>query len=133
MQSAKSCLCSLSKEVNFEIGMNNIAFVHFEELLLQLKGVAKVGELVNFEAGMDIMDLLYEKEETSMPYTNPCSLGASILTCLQNRILVASYIITVPKQMLEFPVLPWGKISSFFRDVLCGGFYTTIPACQLLN
>ncbi|XP_048445277.1 cyclin-J18-like [Pyrus x bretschneideri] len=95
----------LMQEVNFEIGMNNIAFVHFEELLLQLKGVAKDGELVNFEAGMDIMDLLYEKEETSMLYTNPRSLAASIL--------VASYIITVPKQMLEFPVLPWGKISSF--------------------
>lgn len=111
----------------------------------EFRGVAKVGELMNFEAGMDIMDLLYEKEETSMLYTNPRSLAASILACLQNRILVlvnvanfgllfsnfifyvvlqvASYIITVPKQMLEFPVLPWGKISSFltpfFRDVLC--------------
>ncbi|XP_068331738.1 cyclin-J18 [Pyrus communis] len=78
----------LMKEVNFEIGINNIAFAHFEELLLQFKGVAKVGELVNFEAGMDIMDLLYEKEETSMLYTNPRSLAASVLACLQNRILV---------------------------------------------
>ncbi|KAM1714373.1 hypothetical protein EV2_025677 [Malus domestica] len=64
----------LMQEVNFEIAMNNIAFVHFEELLLQLKGVAKVGELVYFEAGMDIMDLLYEKEEILMLYTNPGTL-----------------------------------------------------------
>ncbi|KAB2610005.1 cyclin-J18 [Pyrus ussuriensis x Pyrus communis] len=107
----------LMQEVNFEIGINNIAFVHFEELLLQFKGVAKVGELVNFEAGMDIMDLLYEKEETSMLYTNPRSLAASVL--------VASYIITVPKQMLEFPVLPWVKFvtgcdEEFILDTVTG-------------
>lgn len=43
--------------------------------------MAKVGELVNFEAGMDIMDLLYEKEETMMLYANPRSLAASVLAC----------------------------------------------------
>ncbi|TQD76059.1 hypothetical protein C1H46_038412 [Malus baccata] len=37
----------------------------------EFRGVAKVGELVYFEAGMDIMDLLYEKEEILMLYTNP--------------------------------------------------------------
>ncbi|VVA14642.1 PREDICTED: cyclin-J18 [Prunus dulcis] len=109
----------LMQVVNFEIGMNNSAFVYFEELLLQFKGVAKVGELVNFEAGMDIMDLIYEKEETSMLYTNPHSLAASIL--------VASYVITVPKQTWEFPVVPWVKfvtgceeedILDIVRDIL---------------
>ncbi|KAK9934635.1 hypothetical protein M0R45_021772 [Rubus argutus] len=91
----------LMQVVSFEICVENIAFVYFEELLLQFKGVAKVGELVNFEAGMDIMDLLYEKEETTMLYANPHSLAASVL--------VASYIITVPKQTFEFPILPWVK------------------------
>ncbi|PWA79131.1 hypothetical protein CTI12_AA207820 [Artemisia annua] len=45
------------------------------------------------------MDLLYEKEETSTLYSSPHSLAASIL--------VASYVISVPKQRWEFPLLPW--------------------------
>lgn len=49
--------------------------------IFEFREVAKVGELVNFEAGMDIMDLIYEKEEASMLYTNPHSLAASILAC----------------------------------------------------
>lgn len=52
---------------------------------------------------MDLMDLLYEKEKTAILYSSPHSLAASIL--------VASYVITVPRQELEFPVLPWGKVS----------------------
>ncbi|MCI70859.1 cyclin-J18-like, partial [Trifolium medium] len=43
------------------------------------------------------MDLLYEKEETSFFYRSPHSLAASIL--------VVSYVMTVPKQKWEFPVL----------------------------
>eukprot|EP00261_Vitis_vinifera_P033982 XP_019075225.1 PREDICTED: cyclin-J18 isoform X3 [Vitis vinifera] len=89
----------LMQVLNFEIGASNIAFVFLEELLIQFKGIAKVGELVNFEACLDIMDLLYEKEETSVLFSSPCSLAASIL--------VASYVITVPRQKWEFPVLPW--------------------------
>uniref|UniRef100_A0A1J3CAK0 Cyclin-J18 n=1 Tax=Noccaea caerulescens TaxID=107243 RepID=A0A1J3CAK0_NOCCA len=48
------------------------------------------------------MDLLYEKEETSLVYHSSTSLAASIL--------VSSYIITVPKQLWEFPILPWVKM-----------------------
>ncbi|RVW34566.1 Cyclin-J18 [Vitis vinifera] len=94
----------LMQVLNFEIGASNIAFVFLEELLIQFKGIAKVGELVNFEACLDIMDLLYEKEETSVLYSSPCSLAASILACSST---VASYVITVPRQKWEFPVLPW--------------------------
>ncbi|KAJ1425809.1 hypothetical protein SESBI_10730 [Sesbania bispinosa] len=47
------------------------------------------------------MDLLYEKEETSFLYRSPLSLAASIL--------VVSYVMTVPKQKWDFPVLAWGK------------------------
>ncbi|KAJ9708629.1 hypothetical protein PVL29_000588 [Vitis rotundifolia] len=94
----------LEAVLNFEIGASNIAFVFLEELLIQFKGIAKVGELVNFEACLDIMDLLYEKEETSVLYSSPCSLAASIL--------VASYVITVPRQKWEFPVLPWVKFAT---------------------
>lgn len=50
-------------------------------MFLGSRGIAKVGELVNFEACLDIMDLLYEKEETSVLYSSPCSLAASILAC----------------------------------------------------
>lgn len=99
-----------------------------------IRGVARVGEHVNFEACMDIMDLLYEKEETSILFSSPILLAASILArsshfldlrnidlvvfklvCLfsflrvLNFLQVASYVITVPKQRWEFPVLPWGK------------------------
>ncbi|CAJ2674022.1 unnamed protein product [Trifolium pratense] len=85
--------------LNFEIGTANIAFSFLQELWIQIRGVAKVGELINFEACMEIMDLLYEKEETSFLYRSPHSLAASIL--------VVSYLMTVPKQKWEFPVLAW--------------------------
>ncbi|KAK9277124.1 hypothetical protein L1049_006663 [Liquidambar formosana] len=104
--------------LDFEIGSSNIAFLCLEELLIQFKcmllfafmfrGVARVGELVNFEGCMDIMDLLYEKEETSILYRAPRSLAASIL--------VASYLITVPKQKWEFPVLPWVKFVTSCKE-----------------
>ncbi|KAK4476823.1 hypothetical protein RD792_015983 [Penstemon davidsonii] len=114
------------KVLEFGIGMSNIAFVLVEELLGQLKVVARVGEHVAFEACMDIMDLLYEKEVTPVLYGSPCFKAASILvdllTCNQAAIYfplgpsservffplqVAAYVITVPKQRWEFPVLPW--------------------------
>ncbi|XP_060669202.1 cyclin-J18 isoform X2 [Ziziphus jujuba] len=89
----------LMQVMDFEIGAGNTAFIFLEELLFQLKAVAKVGDLVNFEACMDIMDLLYEKEESSILYSSPYSLAASVL--------VASYVITVPRQRWEFPILHW--------------------------
>ncbi|XP_027362437.1 cyclin-J18 [Abrus precatorius] len=85
--------------LNFEIGTADIAFLFLEELWIQIKGVAKVGELISFEACMEIMDLLYEKEETLFVFRSPYSLAASIL--------VVSYVMTVPKQKWEFPVLAW--------------------------
>ena len=48
----------------------------------KFREVAKVGELVNWEACMDVMDLLYEKEETTVFYRSPCSSAAAILVCL---------------------------------------------------
>ncbi|KAG8634820.1 hypothetical protein MANES_17G089333v8 [Manihot esculenta] len=93
--------------LNYEIGAGNIAFVFLEELLAQFRGVAKNGELIDFEACMDIMDLLYEKEETSVLYSSPRTLAASTL--------VASYVITVPvpTQRWRFPVLPWESSSTY--------------------
>ncbi|KAF3594132.1 hypothetical protein DY000_02024993 [Brassica cretica] len=93
------------KVMKFEIGTLNIAYTLLDDLFIHFKEVAKVGELLNFEACMDMMDLLYEKEETSVLYHSSTSLAASIL--------VSSYIITVPKQQCEFPILPWGKAFFF--------------------
>ncbi|CAN8266835.1 unnamed protein product [Cochlearia groenlandica] len=90
------------KVLKFEIGTLYIAYTLLEDLFMQFKEVAKVGELLNFEVCMDMMDLLYEKEETSVLYHSTTSLAASIL--------VSSYIITVPKQQWEFPILPWVKM-----------------------
>ncbi|CAL0318521.1 unnamed protein product [Lupinus luteus] len=94
--------------LNFEIGSTNVAFLFLEEIWTQIKGVAKVGELINFEACMEVMDLLYEKEETSLLYKSPHSLAASIL--------VASYVMTVPKQECEFPVLAWVKFVTSCKE-----------------
>ncbi|KAH0869494.1 hypothetical protein HID58_076516 [Brassica napus] len=92
------------KVMKFEIGTLNIAYTLLDDLFIHFKEVAKVGELLNFEACMDMMDLLYEKEETSVLYHSSTSLAASIL--------VSSYIITVPKQQWEFPILPWATALS---------------------
>ncbi|KAL5129334.1 Cyclin-J18-like [Glycine soja] len=85
--------------LNFEIGSTNIAFLFLEDLWIQFNGVAKVGALISIETCMEIMDLLYEKEEMSILFRSPHSIAASIL--------VASYVMTVPKQKWEFPVLAW--------------------------
>ncbi|XP_028096862.1 cyclin-J18 isoform X2 [Camellia sinensis] len=71
----------LEAVLDFEIGTSNIAFIFLEELFIQFKGIATVGKLVNFEACMDIMDLLYEKDQTSALYNSPKYLAASILAC----------------------------------------------------
>lgn len=100
--------------------------------MVEFRGVAKVGDFISIEACMEIMDLLYEKEDMSFLFRSPHSLAASILVyslhnfkipsnisykaykllLLQNfniLLQVVSYVITVPKQKWEFPVLAWGK------------------------
>ncbi|RDX83572.1 Type IV inositol polyphosphate 5-phosphatase 9, partial [Mucuna pruriens] len=95
--------------LNFEIGTTNIAFLFLEDLWIQFMGVAKVGELISIEACMEIMDLLYEKEDMSFLFRSPHSLAASILVYspVVPKFRVVSYVITVPKQKWEFPVLAW--------------------------
>ncbi|PIA56411.1 hypothetical protein AQUCO_00700617v1 [Aquilegia coerulea] len=85
--------------INFEIGASSITYVFLEDYLIQFRQLARVGELLNFEACMDIMDLLYETEEMSILYDFPRFLAAAVM--------VVSYITTVPKQQWEFPILPW--------------------------
>ncbi|XP_076885867.1 cyclin-J18-like [Bidens hawaiensis] len=87
--------------LNFEIGTSDITFRFLEDLLIQLKEVATIGDHLDLEVCMDIMDLLYENEETTTLYDSPHSLAASVL--------VASYVISVPKQRWEFPLIPWVK------------------------
>ncbi|KAJ0726716.1 putative cyclin [Helianthus annuus] len=94
--------------LNFEIGTSDIVFRFLEDLLIQLKEVATIGDHMNLEVCMDIMDLLYEKEETTTLYTSSHSLAASIL--------VASYVIMVPKQRWDFPVIPWVKYGMACTD-----------------
>ncbi|KAF1889699.1 hypothetical protein Lal_00025027 [Lupinus albus] len=94
--------------LNFEIGSTNVAFLFLEDIWTQINGVAKVGELIKFEVCMEVMDLLYEKEEISLLYRSPHSLAASIL--------VASYVMTVPKQEWEFPILAWVKFVTSYKE-----------------
>ncbi|KAF5185984.1 Cyclin-j18-like [Thalictrum thalictroides] len=92
--------------INFEIGASSITYIFLEDYLIQFRQLARVGELLNTEACMDIMDLLYETEEMSILYDSPRFLAAAVM--------VVSYITTVPQQQWEFPILPWvNHITSF--------------------
>ncbi|KAL1550600.1 cyclin-J18 isoform X1 [Salvia divinorum] len=99
----------LMQVLQFGIGMSKITFASVEELLVQFKAIAQVGEHVKFEACMDVMDLLYENEEISVLYSSPEALAASVV--------VVGYIITVPPQRWEFPVLPWVKFVTSCKEV----------------
>ncbi|XP_026379196.1 cyclin-J18-like isoform X3 [Papaver somniferum] len=94
--------------LDFEIGASNVAYVFLEDFLIRLRKLARVGDLVKLKACMDIMDVLYETEETSVLYNSPDFLAAAIL--------VASYVISVPKQEHEFPLLSWVKFVSSFKE-----------------
>lgn len=39
---------------------------------------------MKFEACMDVMDLLYENEETSALYSSPEALAASVVVCAKS-------------------------------------------------
>ncbi|CAA0828585.1 Cyclin-J18 [Striga hermonthica] len=100
----------VEKVLKFGIGTSNIAFVLVEELIAQLTVVARVGEHVKFEACMDVMDLLYECEEmTPLFHSSPQALAASVV--------VVAYVITVPLQMWEFPVVPWVVFASTCKEM----------------
>ncbi|KAI8005668.1 Cyclin-J18 [Camellia lanceoleosa] len=73
------CLKSLGDKMIKEQRFTTRDFLEAEVVLMQ--GIATVGKLVNFEACMDIMDLLYEKDQTSALYNSPKYLAASILAC----------------------------------------------------
>ncbi|KAG6429399.1 hypothetical protein SASPL_107450 [Salvia splendens] len=103
----------LIQVLQFGTGMSKITFSSVEDLLVQFKAIAQVGEHVKFEACMDVMDLLYENEETSVLYSSPEALAASVV--------VVGYIITVPPQRWEFPVLPWvlaANLKATIEDIL---------------
>ncbi|KAF3332402.1 cyclin-J18-like protein [Carex littledalei] len=88
--------------MGYDIGTSKIAFLFLEDLFLQLRELSKLGEAIEMETCMEIMDLLYE-EDTTYPLftTSSHSLAAAILVC--------GYLISVPKQQWEFPLLPWVK------------------------
>nr|AGT15899.1 hypothetical protein SHCRBa_121_B20_F_10 [Saccharum hybrid cultivar R570] len=57
---------------------------------------------------MEILDILYETEDTSLLFNSPCSLAASTL--------VAAYAISVPMQTWEFPILPWVRFATSYDE-----------------
>nr|GMD26547.1 cyclin-J18 isoform X2 [Ipomoea batatas] len=81
----------LEAVLKFEIGVSNITYRFLEDLVIQLKDVARVGEHMNFEACMDIMDLLYEKEEFLDLFNTSNCLAASILARLPRMLLQFLY------------------------------------------
>ncbi|XP_010554298.1 PREDICTED: cyclin-J18-like isoform X2 [Tarenaya hassleriana] len=57
---------------------------------------------------MDVMDLLNEKEATSILYGSSTTLAASILVCF--------YIVVVSKKRRKFPALPWVKFLTACKE-----------------
>jgi hypothetical protein len=43
--------------------------------------ISKLGDLLDLDVCMDILDILYETEDTSLLFNSPCSLAASTLVC----------------------------------------------------
>ena len=93
-----------SQVLNSSIGTSNIAFSFLEDLLIQFRQfnssirlslyllchfipswnfrtISKVGEHLNIHSCMDIMDILYETEESARLYDHPHLLAAAILVC----------------------------------------------------
>ncbi|XP_039144941.1 cyclin-J18-like isoform X1 [Dioscorea cayenensis subsp. rotundata] len=94
--------------LRFEIGASQIAFQFLEDLLIQFRELSRIGELVSFHLCTEIMDLLYETEEISELFFTPYALAASVL--------VTAYVLSVPKQEWEFPVLPWVKFVTSYEE-----------------
>ncbi|KAF3338508.1 cyclin-J18-like protein [Carex littledalei] len=69
-----------TKVMGYDIGTSKIAFLFLEDLFLQLRELSKLGEAIEMETCMEIMDLLYE-EDTTYPLftTSSHSLAAAIL------------------------------------------------------
>ncbi|KAG9457684.1 hypothetical protein H6P81_002192 [Aristolochia fimbriata] len=96
------------KVIRFDIGAMSITIIFLEELLTQFKQVAKAGDNMSLSSCLDIMDLLYETEKLSKLYKYPPKLAASVL--------VTSYVIGVPKQRPEFPIIPWVKLATSYKE-----------------
>lgn len=94
--------------VDYNIGSSNIAFIYLEELLIQFREISKLGDLLNMDVCMEILDVLYETEDTSWLFNSPCPLAASTL--------VTAYVMSVPKQTWEFPILPWVQFTTSYAE-----------------
>ncbi|WVZ56153.1 hypothetical protein U9M48_006724 [Paspalum notatum var. saurae] len=94
--------------VEHNIGSSSIAFIYLEELLINFREISKLGDLLDMDVCMEILDILYETEDTSLLFNSPCSLAASAL--------VAAYVISVPKQAWEFPILPWARFATSYDE-----------------
>ncbi|KAK9740134.1 hypothetical protein RND81_03G014000 [Saponaria officinalis] len=101
--------------VNFGVGtVKNSVFVMVEELLVRFKEVARVAEMVSFEACLDVMDLAYECEAVSRFYVEKP-------VCLVAAVVAVAFVVTVPKQKCEFPLLAWVRFVTGCaeEDVVC--------------
>ncbi|KAJ4767275.1 cyclin J18 [Rhynchospora pubera] len=94
--------------IGYDIGTSKIVFLHLEDFFIQLRGLSKLGEIIEMDTCMEIMDLLYEEDTSSLFLTSFDSLAASIL--------VSAYLISVPKQQWEFPLLPWVKFITLHEE-----------------
>ncbi|KAL6867529.1 hypothetical protein ACP4OV_015553 [Aristida adscensionis] len=94
--------------VEYNIGSSSIAFIYLEELLIHFREISKLGDRLDLDVCMEILDILYETEDTTLLFNSPCCLAASTL--------VVAYVISVPKQIWEFPILPWVKFATSYDE-----------------
>nr|GMD21812.1 cyclin-J18 isoform X1 [Ipomoea batatas] len=112
----------LMQVLKFEIGVSNITYRFLEDLVIQLKDVARVGEHMNFEACMDIMDLLYEKEDTKSQFASTERLRLVALDkkymhvfLVDTLILVFNYAVVLVTSCKEQDIV--GRVRMILRHV----------------
>ncbi|KAI7985396.1 Cyclin-J18 [Camellia lanceoleosa] len=92
------CLKSLGDKMIKELHFTTRDCLESEVVLMQVNpielwGIATVGKLVNFEACTDIMDLLYEKDQTSALYDSPKYLAALMLACAFTFLIFVGHLV----------------------------------------
>ncbi|KAL7184821.1 hypothetical protein ACSBR2_026874 [Camellia fascicularis] len=95
------CLKSLGDKMIKEQHFTTRDFLEAEVVLMQV---------LDFEIGTSNIAFKF-LEELFIQFKNVALAMSFYFVIVLDLLQVASYVITVPKQRWEFPVLPWGNIS----------------------
>ena len=74
------------RELLVSVKRNYIISYDVLPFFLTDREISKLGDLVNMDVCMEILDILYETEDTSWLFNFACPLAASTLVCPMNAI-----------------------------------------------